>query len=74
MPAPLISINDARRLVLDAVAPLGTETIALDDALGRVLAEDVSAAGDVPPFPCSANMRLIVAPVPTGTVDFITSA
>ena len=54
MPAPLISINDARGLVLDAVSPLGLETVALDDALGRVLAEDVAAAGDVPPFPCSA--------------------
>jgi molybdopterin molybdotransferase len=54
MPAPLISINDARRLVLDAVSPLTAEPVALDDALGRVLAEDVTAAGDVPPFPCSA--------------------
>jgi molybdopterin molybdotransferase len=54
MPAPLISINDARRLVLDAVSPLAAESVALDDALGRVLAEDVTAAGDVPPFPCSA--------------------
>ena len=54
MPAPLISINDAQRLVLDAVAPLGTETVALDDALGRVLAQDVTAADNVPPFPCSA--------------------
>ena len=27
-----------------------------------------------PDFPCSANRRLIAAPVPTGTVDFITSA
>jgi molybdopterin molybdotransferase len=54
MPAPLISINAAQHLVLDAVSSLGTETVALDDALGRVLAKDVSAAGDVPPFPCSA--------------------
>ncbi|MGZ4177975.1 MAG: molybdopterin molybdotransferase MoeA [Solirubrobacteraceae bacterium] len=54
MPVPLISINDAQRLVLDAVSPLGSESVALDDALGRVLAQDVAAAGDVPPFPCSA--------------------
>jgi molybdopterin molybdotransferase len=54
MPIPLISINDARRLVLDTVQPLASETVTLDDALGRVLAEDVTAAGDVPPFPCSA--------------------
>ena len=32
------------------LAPLGTETIALADALGRVLADDVVAAVDVPSF------------------------
>ena len=54
MPTPLISINDARRLVLRAVAPLDSEIVALNDALGRVLSQDVTAAGNVPPFPCSA--------------------
>ncbi len=54
MPRSLISITDARQRVLDAAHRLGTETVELDDALGRVLAQDVTAAGDVPPFPCSA--------------------
>ena len=54
MPTSLISITEARRRVLDATRPLGTEPVALDDALGRILAQDVAAAGDVPPFPCSA--------------------
>jgi molybdopterin molybdotransferase len=54
MPQPLLSITEARRRVLDALTPLGTEAVDLDDALGRVLAQDVTAAGDVPPFPCSA--------------------
>ncbi len=54
MPRSLISITDARRSVLDAVAPLGSETVAIDDAPGRILAADVAASGDVPPFPCSA--------------------
>ena len=54
MPRPLIPIAEARDRVLDALIPLSTETVALDDALGRVLAQDVSAAGNVPPFPCSA--------------------
>ncbi|HEY1566412.1 MAG TPA: gephyrin-like molybdotransferase Glp [Solirubrobacteraceae bacterium] len=54
MPRSLISITDARRLVLEATTPLDTEAVAIDDALGRVLAQDVAAAGDVPPFPCSA--------------------
>ncbi len=54
MPRSLISITEAHRRVLEAIRPLGTEPVELDDALGRVLAEDVTAAGDVPPFPCSA--------------------
>ena len=36
------------------IARWATEQVAIDDALGRVLAQDVAAAGDVPPFPCSA--------------------
>ncbi len=54
MPQSLISITEALRRVLEATTPLDTEPVALDDALGRVLAQDVEAAGDVPPFPCSA--------------------
>jgi molybdopterin molybdotransferase len=54
MPRPLISVTDARRRVLEAVTPLGSEPVGLDDALGRVLAQDVRAAGDVPAFPSSA--------------------
>jgi molybdopterin molybdotransferase len=54
MPRPLISIADARALVLEHVRPLGHERIDVADALDRVLAEDVSAIGDVPPFACSA--------------------
>ena len=54
MPRSLISITDARRLVLEATTPLDTEAVTIDDALGRVLAREVQAAGDVPPFPCSA--------------------
>ncbi|MGO9497847.1 MAG: molybdopterin molybdenumtransferase MoeA, partial [Solirubrobacteraceae bacterium] len=54
MPAPLITIAEARQRVLSAAAPLGTEQVAIDDARDRVLAADLTAAGDVPPFPCSA--------------------
>ena len=50
MPRSLISITEAHRRVLDAISPLGTEPVELDDALDRVLADDVTAAGDVPPF------------------------
>jgi len=50
----LITIDEARRRVLTAVTRLGDESIALPDALGRVLAEDVSSPLPVPPFNSSA--------------------
>jgi molybdopterin molybdotransferase len=54
MSTTLITVAQARALVLSAIAPLGSEEVGLDAALGRVLASDVHAAGDVPPFACSA--------------------
>jgi molybdopterin molybdotransferase len=54
MAAPLITIAEARELVLGAARPLGTERIPIDKAHDRVLAADLRATGDVPPFPCSA--------------------
>lgn len=54
VPRPLISVSDARRLVLRTATTLDSERVAVASALHRVLAEDVAAAGDVPPFPCSA--------------------
>lgn len=51
----LLPIDDARAQVLQvAGGRRGTETLAVTDALDRVLAEDVRAAGDVPRFPSSA--------------------
>jgi len=50
----LIHVAEARESVLKVVAPLDSELVAIDDALGRALAEDVHATEDVPPFPCSA--------------------
>lgn len=43
-----------RQLMLDQLAPLGTEPVVLLSALGRVLAEDVSAPWDMPRFDHSA--------------------
>ncbi len=54
MPARLLTIAEARERVLEAVRPLGSERISIGDARGRVLAAALEAAGDVPPFPCSA--------------------
>jgi molybdopterin molybdotransferase len=48
-----ISIEDARRAVLEHAARLEADDVALDDALGRVLAEDAVAPSDLPPFSSS---------------------
>ena len=50
----LISVDEARRLVLERVEPLPAETVALKDGLGRVLSEAATAAIDLPPFDSSA--------------------
>jgi molybdopterin molybdotransferase len=48
-----ISIEDARRLLLEHTFTLDAEEVSLDDALGRVLAQDAVAPNPVPPFDCS---------------------
>ncbi len=47
-------LDEARADVLDAISALPAERVPLVDASGRVLAEDVAAGHDVPPFPNSA--------------------
>lgn len=46
----MVSVEQARAIILGEARPLASETVALDDALGRVLAEDVAADRDLPPF------------------------
>ena len=50
----LLSVEDARARMLDGVDALPPERVALARALGRVLAEDVFATRDQPPFAASA--------------------
>src|SRR5947208_7527182 len=52
--ADLLSIAEAQRLVLEHARPLPAETVALEDAARRVLAEPAQAEIDLPPFPSSA--------------------
>lgn len=49
-----ISFDDARRLILDATRPLGSERVQLLDAVGRALAEDFHAPWDLPRYDNSA--------------------
>jgi molybdopterin molybdotransferase len=52
---PLLAIEDVERLIAERVAPVEeTEIVTLQDARGRVLAADVVAPIDLPPFDNSA--------------------
>jgi molybdopterin molybdotransferase len=46
----MIPVAEAVRVVLEQTRVLPPERVALDEALGRVLAEDVAADTDLPPF------------------------
>jgi molybdopterin molybdotransferase len=46
----MIPTSEAIRVVLQQTAKLGVDSAALSDSLGRVLAEDVLADTDLPPF------------------------
>ena len=63
----LITIDEARDIVLAAARPLAAEPVPVTEALDRVLAEDIHAAGDVPPFPSSAMDGYAVHAVAGGT-------
>jgi molybdopterin molybdotransferase len=46
----MISITEAVQIVLSETSALSEETIRLPEAVGRILAEDIIADGDLPPF------------------------
>jgi molybdopterin molybdotransferase len=50
----LMPVEEAKALVLAGVKPLKPEKVRLGEALGRVLATDLRAKRDQPPFPASA--------------------
>ena len=52
--AELLSLEDAQRRILEHVEPLPPETVRLEEAVGRVLAEDAAARTHLPPFDSSA--------------------
>ena len=52
-PFPMISVDEAQKIVLGQCSALGTMKIRFSEALGYVLAEDVFAADALPPFPAS---------------------
>ena len=65
--AMALSIDEARARVLAAIRrPLPSEDVAVHEALGRVLAEDVAAERDVPSFANSAMDGFAVRSGPAG--------
>lgn len=50
----LLSLEQAQHKLIAGVESLGSETVAVEDALGRILAEDVQAARTQPPADLSA--------------------
>jgi molybdopterin molybdotransferase len=66
--AGLLPLDDARTAVLAAAPPLEPEPIPVAEALDRVLAADVHAFHDVPPFAGSAMDGFAVRSGPAGRV------
>ena len=52
----MISIPEAQKIVLAETERLPGVSIPLSEAQGRILAEDVQAQEDVPPFPASIKV------------------
>lgn len=50
----MISVEEAQEAILSRIRPLGRTRVPLVEALGRVLAEDVHASRNIPPWPNSA--------------------
>lgn len=67
----MIGVDAARRLILEACRPLPAETLAPEQALQRVLAQDVMSAADLPPFDNAAMdgfaLRAGAAGLPAGS-------
>ena len=57
----MINASEALQIILDNTPRLGIEKVALLDALGRILAEDIVAKEDLPPFNNSSMDGFAVA-------------
>jgi molybdopterin molybdotransferase len=64
----MISVEEAQERLIAMIAPLGAEQVAVSDALGRVLAEDVVARRTQPPWAVSAMDGYAVRAADVATV------
>ncbi len=62
------AFEDARRIVLENIVPLGSQLVPLHDALGRAAAEDIAAAWDMPAWDNSAMDGFAIRAVDCGTL------
>ena len=46
----MVTIEEARNLILEAARPLAIEEVGISECYGRVLAESIVAQSDIPPF------------------------
>lgn len=46
----MIQVEEAEKIILEQSRDYGTETVSFDNCMGRVLAEDINADRDLPPF------------------------
>lgn len=53
----MIPIPEAQEIVLKNTNVLASELVPLEEAVGRVLADTVTAKDDLPPFPASIKVR-----------------
>ena len=67
----LISIAEGRERVLAETSPLPPEDVALEHSLGRVLAEDVRAGENLPPFDSSAMDGFAVVAGPAAELAIV---
>ncbi|HEY2828788.1 MAG TPA: gephyrin-like molybdotransferase Glp [Thermoanaerobaculia bacterium] len=69
---PPLAVEEAQQRVLELVTPLGAERVALHDSVGRVLAENVVAAFDLPDRDNSAmDGYAVIAEDTPGTLTVI---
>ncbi|MBI1887451.1 MAG: molybdopterin molybdotransferase MoeA [Nitrosomonadales bacterium] len=63
-----LSVSEAQRVVLESVATFSAEQVKLEQALGRVLAEEVRANRDQPPYDISAMDGYSLRSADLGTI------
>jgi len=67
----MIQVDEARDIILSKIKPKGLEKVSIEEALGRVLAEDIIARGNNPPMDNSAmdGYAVIAADIQSATPD-----